>query len=140
MTLAVALLLWDNIYAQDFVQFSPSSTYVYMEDHYSNGVHTGISYYTYFKKGKGGFGTVNVSATKSGYYNDTVSTGEMLKVTLEFKTSFCLLRSETIIQSFNWSYYRRVQCKTLFFASTPRGRFNPPGGTSIVLIHVHPLQ
>lgn len=88
LTLAVALLLRDSTNAQDFVQYSPSSAYVSMVDHYSNGVHTGISYFAYLKKNNGGLGTVTVSATKSGYYTDTVSTGEILKVTLKFNTSF----------------------------------------------------
>jgi hypothetical protein len=85
LTLAVTLLLSDRINAQDFVPYSLNSYMVY---HYSNGRMTGISYEIYLKKDKGGFGPLIVSATKSGYYNDTVSTGEILKITLEFNTSF----------------------------------------------------
>lgn len=87
LTLAVILLLTGIIYAQDFVKYSPSSEYVLTSYHYSNGVITGISYFTYFKKDKGGLGSVTVSATKSGYYTGTVTTGEIIKVTLEFNIS-----------------------------------------------------
>ncbi|HCA81639.1 MAG TPA: hypothetical protein DEP53_18070 [Bacteroidetes bacterium] len=88
LTLAVTLLLSNSMNAQDFVKYSPSSEYLLMTFHYSSGVMTGISYFTYFKKDKGGLGTLTVSATKSAYYTDTVTTGEILKVTLEYNCRF----------------------------------------------------
>lgn len=87
-TFAVVLLLRDSTNAQDFVQYSPSGEYTTTIFNYSNGHLYGISYIAYLKKDKGGLGSVTVSATKSGYYSDTVTTGEILKVSLDFNCTF----------------------------------------------------
>ncbi len=85
--LSATLLLMESIYAQDFSKYSPSAEYTTTTYGYTNGVLSGISYFAYLKKDKGGLGTVTVSATRSGSYNGTVSTGDSIKVTLKFRIS-----------------------------------------------------